>query len=83
MNTTTNTTPITSAKNNKPFTDLNGLRAAGFWPNGKAPSVRTLRDWTRLRLLPYHKVGHFVFYDVDEVEEFIRTRLKIAPRNVA
>jgi hypothetical protein len=70
-------------KNNKAFTDMNGLRAAGFWPNGKAPSVRTLRDWTRLRLLPYHKVGHFVFYDVDEVEEFIRTRLKITPRVVA
>ena len=62
------------------LTDINGLRMSGIFPEGKEPSIRTLREWTRARRIPHHRVGHFVYYDIGEVEMHIRTRLKIPAR---
>lgn len=41
---------------------------------GKEPSIRTLRDWTKLRRIPHHRLGHFVYYDPVEVSIYIRTK---------
>ena len=42
--------------------------------------MRTLREWTKLRRIPYHRVGHFVYYDPAEVAVHIRTKLKVPAR---
>jgi hypothetical protein len=42
--------------------------------------MRTLRQWTKLRRIPHHKVGHFVYYDVAEVAVRIRTKLRVPAR---
>jgi len=62
------------------FVDIQALRHCGIFPVGKEPSIRTLRQWTRLRRIPHHRVGHFVYYDVAEVGAHIRTRLKVPAR---
>ena len=62
------------------FTDIIGLRQCGIFPLGKEPSIRTLRDWTKLRRIPHHRVGHFVYYDPAEVSDHIRTKLKVPAR---
>lgn len=62
------------------LTDITGLRTSGIFPKGREPSIRTLRQWTKLRRIPHHKVGHFVYYDATEVAIHIRTRLKIPAR---
>ncbi|EIQ01334.1 hypothetical protein OpiT1DRAFT_05910 [Opitutaceae bacterium TAV1] len=62
------------------LTDIHGLRTCGIFPAGREPSVRTLRQWTKLRLIPSHKVGHFVYYDPHEVMTLIRQKLKIPAR---
>lgn len=63
-----------------PLTDVVGLRQSGIFPAGKEPSIRTLRQWTKLRRIPHHKVGHFVYYDSAEVSVHIRTKLKVPAR---
>lgn len=66
---------------NKPsFTDILGLRISGIFPKGKEPSVRTLREWTKLRRIPYHRVGRFIYFDPNEVGSHIQTKLKIPAR---
>ena len=60
--------------------DIVGLRQCGIFPAGKEPSIRTLREWTKLRRIPSHKVGHFVYYDAAEVCVHIRTKLKVPAR---
>jgi hypothetical protein len=75
MDSTTPATAITC-----PLTDVVGLRASGIFPSGKEPSIRTLRSWTKLRRIPCHKVGHFVYYDTAEVALHIRVKLKIPAR---
>ena len=62
------------------FTDILGLRSSGIFPAGKEPSIRTLREWTKLRRIPYHRVGHFVYFDPAEVSEHIKTKLKVPAR---
>lgn len=62
------------------LTDIMGLRASGVFPDGKAPSIRTLREWTKLRRIPHHRVGHFVYYDPEEVAGHIRTKLRVSAR---
>ena len=71
--------PTTSIGNQ--LTDIIGLRLCGIFPAGKEPSVRTLRDWTKLRRIPHHLVGHFVYYDPSEVAVHIRTKLKVPARD--
>lgn len=73
-------TPITSPDFSSTLTDINGLRHSGIFPAGREPSIRTLREWTRHRRLPHHKVGHFVYFDVQEVTTHIRTKLKVPAR---
>lgn len=70
---------IVSSEENR-FTDILGLRICGIFPSGKEPSVRTLRQWTKLRRIPHHRVGHFVYYDPAEVSLHIRTKLKVPAR---
>ena len=60
--------------------DITALRASGIFPAGHEPSIRTLREWTRLRRIPHHRVGHFVYYDPAEVSVHIRTKLKVPAR---
>lgn len=62
------------------LTDIIGLRNCGIFPTGREPSIRTLREWTRLRRIPHHRVGHFVYYDPTEVDSHIRTNLLIPAR---
>lgn len=73
------TNPSASALLN-PFLDITGLRACGIFPRGREPSIRTLREWTKLRRIPSHRVGHFVYYDPNEVADHIRTKLKVPAR---
>jgi hypothetical protein len=65
------------------LTDIVGLRLCGIFPAGKEPSIRTLREWTKLRRIPHHRIGHFVYYDPAEVAVHIRTRLKVPARGEA
>ena len=62
------------------LTDIVGLRQSGIFPKGKEPSIATLRNWTQLRRIPHHRVGHFVYYDAAEVSVHIRTKLKVPAR---
>lgn len=61
------------------LTDIVGLRFSGIFPQGKEPSIATLRNWTKLRHIPYHKVGHFIYYDLSAVSAHIRAKLRVAP----
>lgn len=70
------TAPVIASR----LTDVVGLRASGIFPQGKEPTIRTLREWTKLRRIPSHKVGHFVYYDPAEVDAHIRTRLRVPAR---
>ena len=70
----------TTLRTSRPLTDIVGLRLSGIFPKNNEPSIRTLRDWTKLRRIPYHRVGHFVYFDPVEVEEHIRTKLKVPAR---
>ena len=72
-------TQLASATENQ-FTDILGLRLSGIFPKDKEPSVATLRNWTKLRRIPHHRVGHFIYYDAAEVSAHIRTRLKVPAR---
>jgi hypothetical protein len=62
------------------LTDVVGLRLSGVFPKGKEPSIRTLREWTKLRRIPYHRVGHFIYFDPAEVALHIRTKLRVPAR---
>lgn len=73
------TPPIIPPTQNQ-LTDITGLRLSGIFPTGKEPSIRTLRDWTKLRRIPHHRLGHFVYYDPAEVSVHIRTKLKVPAR---
>ncbi|HXA13699.1 MAG TPA: hypothetical protein VNW23_01110 [Opitutaceae bacterium] len=72
------TPPSTYIENQ--LTDIVGLRLSGIFPKGKEPSIRTLREWTKLRRIPHHRVGHFIYYDLSEVAVHIRTKLKVPAR---
>ncbi|MGH8018763.1 MAG: hypothetical protein ACREIA_10800 [Opitutaceae bacterium] len=72
--------PPASLNRPSPLTDIEGLRASGIFPAGREPSIRTLREWTRLRRIPHHRVGHFVYYDLAEVAAHIRSKLRVPAR---
>ncbi len=72
-------TPSTPSHDSQ-LTDILGLRVSGIFPQGKEPSIRTLREWTKLRRIPFHRVGRFVYFDRTEVAEHIRTKLKVPAR---
>ena len=73
-------TPQSAPSFTNQLTDILGLRLCGIFPAGKEPSIRTLREWTKLRRIPHHRVGHFVYYDATEVAVHIRTKLKVPAR---
>ena len=73
-------TPSAPASSKKPLVDIHGLRNSGIFPVGCVPCVNTLRIWTRNRRIPCHRMGHFVYYDVEEVEKHIRVNLHIPAR---
>jgi len=73
-------TTSTISTSQSQLTNIIGLRLSGIFPQGKEPSIRTLRDWTKLRRIPHHRVGHFVYYDPAEVSVHIRTKLKVPAR---
>jgi hypothetical protein len=77
MNTETNS-PTPRVKLN--LTDIEGLRFCGIFPKGREPSVHTLRAWTKMRRIPHHRLGHFVYYDPTEVAEHIMTKLLVPTR---
>lgn len=62
------------------LTDVVGLRLSGIFPPGGEPSIRTLREWTKLRRIPYHRIGRLIYFDPAEVSVHIRTKLKIPAR---
>lgn len=62
------------------FSGIHRLRSRGIFSAGREPSIRTLREWTKLGLIPHHKVGHFVYYDPHEVMTHTRQKLKIPAR---
>jgi hypothetical protein len=64
------------------LTDVIGLRSCGIFPAGKEPSIRTLREWTKLRRIPYHRVGHFVYYPA-AVDAHIRTKSTVPARSAS
>lgn len=76
MNTNTVSSPFLATQ----LTDVLGLRASGIFTSGNEPSIRTLREWTKLRRIPHHRVGRFIYYDPAEVSAHIRTKLKIPTR---
>ena len=73
-------TPTVTPPCQSNLTDIVGLRVSGVFPKNNEPSIRTLREWTKLRRIPYHRVGHFVYFDPAEVALHIRTRLKVPAR---
>jgi hypothetical protein len=72
-------TPSTPAIGSQ-LTDIVGLRLCGIFPTGKEPSIRTLREWTKLRRIPHHRSGHFIYYDPNEVGMHIRCKLLVPAR---
>ena len=62
------------------FVNAEGLINSGIFPKGSEPSLKTVRNWTRSRILPVHRVGHFCYYDPEEVAEHIRRKLKVEAR---
>jgi hypothetical protein len=66
--------------NDTQLTNIVGLRTSGIFPKDREPSIPTLHNWTKLRRIPHHRVGHFVYYDVAEVAEHIRNKLKVPAR---
>lgn len=73
------TLPLEKPLSNQ-LTDVVGLRTSGVFPKGREPSIRTLRNWTNLRRIPHHRVGHFIYYDPAEVAHHIRTKLRVPAR---
>ena len=70
----------TELPNQTRLTNVEGLRMSGVFPKGQEPSIRTLREWTKLRRIPHHKVGHFVYFDPLEVSLHIQNRLLVPAR---
>ncbi len=71
-------TVVSTNPTSNQFTDVAGLRCSGIFPKGREPSIRSLRIWTKQRRIPYHKVGHFVYFDPAEVEAHIRSKLRVS-----
>ena len=59
--------------------DIHGLRASGIFPEGKVPCVRTIREWTMKRVVPFKRVGGFVWFDPQEVLDHMMTNATVEP----
>lgn len=43
------------------------------------PTLRTLANWRKARLIPYHRLGGRIYYEIEPVVEAIKTRTLIRP----
>ena len=62
------------------FIDAEQLRNSGIFPQGKEPSIRTIREWTKRRLIPYTRIGGFVYFNLDEVRDHLNIKMKVKAR---
>ena len=54
------------------------------WPNEKdRPSLRTLANWQRLRIIPFVKLGGRVYFNVEDVSEAVRRRCTVKAMEIA
>jgi hypothetical protein len=67
----------TTAPMESQLTDIEGLCRAGFLPNGRGPSVRTLPARTNHHPISRREAGHFGYFGRAEVALYIRTKLKV------
>jgi len=44
------------------------------------PSLRWLREQQKRRTIPFVKLGHLVFFDLDQVRSSLEKRLTVTPR---
>jgi hypothetical protein len=52
-----------------------------LWPDQKdRPSLRTLRNWQKRRIIPYVRLGRLVYFHPDEVAQAIRERWTVRSR---
>ena len=62
--------------------DARGLLEA-LWPDGQSrPSARWLRQQRRNRAIPFIRLGHLIYFDVDQVRAAIEERHTVQPRKV-
>jgi hypothetical protein len=68
-------------KTNTKLLDAGGLLNELF-PEECRPSVRWLRDQQKRRAIPYVKIGHLVFFNVDRVREVLDSQhtVELKPR---
>ncbi len=59
---------------------IQGLQNAAFWPPERRPSLRTLREWSRLRKIPVVKIGKFCLYNAEEVRAHLQSAFTVKPR---
>jgi len=77
----TQTLPQTAAAAapRKELVNIDGLRTSGIFPKGHEPCIRTLRNWTERRRIPFVRVGRFVYFNPHEVEKHIHEKLLVPP----
>lgn len=63
----------------KPLVDAEILRVVLFDKKCR-PSIRTIRNWQYDGVIPYYKLGHSIFFDLDEVRTCLERRNKIRAR---
>jgi hypothetical protein len=52
-----------------------------LWPDEKErPSLRTLRNWQKRRIVPYIRLGRLVYFHPQEVADAIRSRWTVRSR---
>ena len=52
-----------------------------LWPDEKdRPSLRTLRNWQKQRIVPYVRLGRLIYFNPEEVAEAIRQRWTVRSR---
>ena len=50
----------------EPLINAEKLREVVFDPECR-PSMRSIREWTRLRILPHVRIGRLIYFDPEEV----------------
>jgi len=79
MSITQTTTQTTATTPRKELVNIDGLRTSGIFPKGHEPCIRTLRNWTKRRRVPFVRVGRFVYFDPQAVEKHIHEKLLVPP----
>ena len=71
-----NQEPVRPKSNPKKLVDAHGLLEALFDEESR-PSLRSVRQMQKRRLIPYIKLGHLVRFDVEKVREVMDTRFTV------